>query len=749
VNSSKSHINENVPCPDCMDKESTKVAGISEDSSLHSVSADDNAARFRIPSMDCASEESEIRRALAKIDGIKSLRFNLGARELIINADVDSIQLAVEAIKKAGFNSELISDAESFESGSELSKGFWNTWGRPISGLILAVIAEVLEFAYPDIQEIKYLGMALASISIILAGLDVYVKGLKAFGDGRLNINALMTVAVTGAFLIGQWPEAAMVMALYAIAEAIEAKAVDRARNAIKSLMELTPEDAEVLQPDGAWKRELVKDIPIDSKVRIRPGERIPLDGIVISGQSAIDQSPVTGESLPVDKSPNDEVFAGTINQAAELEIRITALSSNSTISRIINAVEEAQGARAPTQRFVDAFAAFYTPAVFVLALIVALWMPFLLEWTWMKSIYKALVLLVIACPCALVISTPVTVVSGLAAAARRGILIKGGVYLEEARKIKAVALDKTGTITEGKPKLSNFEVFELQADSAELKGIAKSLASRSDHPVSKAIVEGLSAQAKEVKNFKAIAGRGVQGRIADITYFLGNHRWIEELELCTPEIEAQLSILENTGRTVSLLATTEKVLAVCAVADTIKVSSKTAVSELISLGVTPIMLTGDNAATARTVGVQAGISEVKGNLLPEDKLKEIESLQKQFGVTAMTGDGINDAPSLARADIGFAMGAAGTHTAMEAADILVMNDDLRRLPETIRLSKQTHAILWQNIVLALGIKFVFLFLALFDNASMWMAVFADMGASLIVVFNGLRLITFKPKSKS
>lgn len=749
MNSSKNHKSENVPCPDCMDKGSTKVAGISEGSSLHSLSADDNAARFRIPSMDCASEESEIRRALAKIDGIKSLRFNLGARELIINAEVDNIQLAVDAIKKAGFNPELISDAESAESGSELSKGFWNTWGKPISGLILAVIAEVLEFAYPDIQEIKYLGMALACISIILAGLDVYIKGLKAFGDGRLNINALMTVAVTGAFFIGQWPEAAMVMALYAIAEAIEAKAVDRARNAIKSLMELTPEVAEVLQPDGTWKRELVKDIPIDAKVRIRPGERIPLDGIVISGQSAIDQSPVTGESLPVDKSPNDAVFAGTINQAAELEIRITALASNSTISRIINAVEEAQGARAPTQRFVDAFAAFYTPAVFVLALIVALWMPFLLEWTWMKSIYKALVLLVIACPCALVISTPVTVVSGLAAAARRGILIKGGVYLEEARKIKAVALDKTGTITEGKPKLSNFEVFDLQADSAELEGIAKSLAARSDHPVSKAIAEGISAQVKEVKNFKAIAGRGVQGRIADTTYFLGNHRWIEELELCTPEIEAQLSILENTGRTVSLLATTEKVLAVCAVADTIKASSKAAVSELILLGVTPIMLTGDNAATAKTVGVQAGITEVKGNLLPEDKLKEIESLQKQFGVTAMTGDGINDAPSLARADIGFAMGAAGTHTAMEAADILVMNDDLRRLPETIRLSKQTHAILWQNIVLALGIKFVFLFLALFENASMWMAVFADMGASLIVVFNGLRLITFKPKSKS
>lgn len=745
---SKDHKSEEKKCTDCVDSESIVTPQISKGSLINSLSVENSIPRYRIPSMDCASEEAEIRRALAKIDAIKSLRFNLGARELAIEADTNSILLAIQAIKKAGFEPELIFEAEDSQGVTGAIKPFWETWGKPILGLVLAIFAEVLAFSFTGSKEVEYLGMALAAISIFLAGLDVYVKGLKALLNGRLNINALMTVAVTGAFLIGQWPEAAMVMALYAIAEAIEAKAVDRARNAIKSLMELTPEDAEVLQSDGSWQRELVKVIPIDAKVRIRPGERIPLDGIVISGQSAIDQSPVTGESLPVDKSPNDAVFAGTINQGAELEIRITALASNSTISRIITAVEQAQGARAPTQRFVDSFASIYTPAVFVLALIVALGMPFLLEWTWMKSLYKALVLLVIACPCALVISTPVTVVSGLAAAARRGILIKGGVYLEEARKIRAVALDKTGTITEGKPKLSNFEVFDLQADPDRLESIAKSLASRSDHPVSKAIAAGLSSQTKEVKKFEAIAGRGVQGSIDNTTYFLGNHRWIEELGLCTPEIEARLSILENTGRTVSLLTTSEKVLAVCAVADTIKASSKAAVSELIQLGVTPVMLTGDNAATAKTVGIQAGVSEVKGNLLPEDKLKEIESLQKQFGVTAMTGDGINDAPSLARADIGFAMGAAGTHTAMEAADVLVMNDDLRRIPETIRLSKQTHAILWQNIALALGIKFVFLFLALFENASMWMAVFADMGASLIVVFNGLRLIAFKSKSK-
>jgi len=551
----------------------------------------------------------------------------------------------------------------------------------------------------------------------------------------------LMTVAVTGAFLIGQWPEAAMVMALYAIAEAIEARAVDRARNAIKSLLALAPEQAEVRQGDGSWTRVGVKAVVVDATVRIRPGERVPLDGVVTLGQSAIDQSPVTGESLPIDKAPGDEVYAGTINQSAALEFRVTAPASDSTLARIIHAVEQAQSSRAPTQRFVDRFAAIYTPAIFALAVAVALLAPWLADLTWMEAVYKALVLLVIACPCALVISTPVTVVSGLAAGARRGILIKGGVYLEDARKIKAVALDKTGTITEGKPKLVAFEPVDTGLDRRVLEGLAKSLAGRSDHPVSKAIAEGLSTADQEVGEFQAVAGRGVQGVIGNHSYALANHRWIEERGQCSAELEARLATHEEAGRTVTLLANSERVMAICAVADTIKPSSAQAVADLKSLGVTPVMLTGDNIATARTVGSQAGIAEVRGNLLPEDKLQAIGELQQRLGITAMTGDGINDAPALAKADIGFAMGAAGTHTAMEAADVVVMNDDLRRLPETIRLSKRTHAVLWQNICLALGIKLVFLVLAIFDNASMWMAVFADMGASLLVVFNGLRLL--------
>lgn len=727
-------------CTDCCPPKvlEASLAPASDESAI----ASSGSTKLRISEMDCAVEEAEIRRALSNIESIKSLRFNLVKRELTIDADTVSALHAMEAIRKAGFKPELIDDNMPDEE-DPIPQSFWVSWGKPIFALGLALFAELLEFAYPDAEEIRNLGMALAGLSIMLAGLEIYTKGFTALRNGKLNINALMTVAVTGAFLIGQWPEAAMVMALYAIAEAIEAKAVDRARNAIKSLLSLTPEDAEVLQIDGKWARELVKNIPIDAKIRIRPGERIPMDGIITIGQSAIDQSPVTGESLPVDKSTGDEVFAGTINQASELEIRVTALASNSTLSRIINSVEQAQGTRAPTQRFVDRFAAIYTPSVFVLALSVAILMPLFTQWSWLEAIYKALVLLVIACPCALVISTPVTIVSGLAAAARRGILIKGGVYLEEARKIKAVALDKTGTITEGKPKLVFFNLVDDEFTKSDLQVIAVSLAYRSDHPVSIAISEGLSSKLIEVTDFKAMAGRGVQGTITGITYILGNHRWIEELNLCSEALETQLKMHENAGRTVTLLAKEDKVLAIFAVADTIKPFSTLAVAELIAQGVTPIMLTGDNIATAKTVGLQAGIKEINGNLLPEDKLKAIEELQKQYGVTAMTGDGINDAPALAQSDIGFAMGAAGTDTAMEAADILVMNDDLRRLPETIRLSKKTHNILWQNIILALGIKLVFLILALFDNATMWMAVFADMGASLLVVMNGLRLMRY------
>ena len=713
---------------------------------------------FRISTMDCSAEESEIRQALEPVAGISSLGFQLGARTLSISSTDDALPLALAAIRKAGFDPKPVSasdvrgsdedhgHAHDHDDEHDHSHGANAGISRFVLALVLATGAEVLSFFAPDTTAWKVAGMTVAAIAIGLAGLDTYKKGIAALLRGKLNINALMSVAVTGAFVIGQWPEAAMVMALYAIAEWIEAKAVDRARNAIKSLLDLAPTQALMRQPDSAWLLTPVASVPLEATVRIKPGERVPLDGVVTLGSSAINQAPITGESLPVDKVAGDTVFAGTINETGELEVRVTAAAANTTLARIIHAVEQAQGTRAPTQRFVDRFAAIYTPAIFAIAVAVLLLTPFFMSLSWQEAAYKALVLLVIACPCALVISTPVTVVSGLSAAARRGILIKGGTYLEDARLLKAVALDKTGTITEGKPALVDWRVWG-DGDEVRTQHLAASLAKRSDHPVSKAIAASQSGDASEVQNFTALPGRGVQGVIDGETLQLGNHRLMHEAGFCSPELEAELAIHEKQGRSVTLLADQQRVLALFAVADTIKPSSIQAIADLKALGVAAVMLTGDNTATAKAIAAQAGIADARGDLLPEAKLEAIKEMQQRYGATGMTGDGINDAPALAQADIGFAMGGAGTDTAMEAADVVIMNDDLRRVAETVHLSKRTHSILWQNITLALGIKSVFLLLAVFGTATMWMAVFADMGASLLVVANGLRLLRSTQKS--
>ncbi len=686
--------------------------------------------------MDCPTEENDIRKALAGIDGIRALRFELSARTITIDADALALEAALAVIRQAGFEPEPLKP----DSISPAASGLGD-FGRALAALGLAVAAEAVHFFAPDTPPFRGVGMALAAVAIWLSGFSTYSKGLAALRRGQLNMNALMGVAVTGAFLIGQWPEAAMVMALYAIAELIEARSVDRARNAIKSLLALTPDTAEVRQADGQWHEVPAVQVMPGGMARVKPGARIPLDGRVTAGSSAVNQAPVTGESIPVDKAIGDLVFAGTINETGTLEFEVTATADNTTLARIIHAVEQAQEARAPTQRFVDRFAAIYTPAVFFIALAVAALGPWLFGWGWTQSIYKALVLLVIACPCALVIATPVTVVSGLAAAARRGILIKGGVYLEEARKLRAIALDKTGTITVGKPRLVATEVLPSAVPEAQVLSWAATLAGHSDHPVAKAIATGLNLPGNGLTDFVALPGRGIEARTDGQQLTLGNHRLIEDRHLCSAEIEARLCAHEAQGRSVTLLASEQQVLAIFAVADTIKESSREALKQLHRLGITSVMLTGDNSATASTIAKQAGIDDARGNLLPEDKLAAIEELQRRYGATAMTGDGINDAPALARADIGVAMGAAGTDTAMEAADVVVMNDDLRRIPETIRLSRRVHSVLWQNIALALGIKAVFLVLAIAGNATMWMAVFADMGASLVVVFNGLRLL--------
>jgi Zn2+/Cd2+-exporting ATPase len=699
-----------------------------------------NKAIYRIENMDCPTEEALIRKKLVSVSGIESLDFNLMQRILTVGHNLNSLDAIESALGSIGMQAVLQSGQTSTKDSSIEPIPKTNWWPLAVAG-ITATLAEIMELLQLGNQ---WIVIALVIASIASGGLTTYKKGWIALKNGNLNINALMSIAVTGAMAIGSWPEAAMVMFLFTLAEVIEAKSLDRARNAIRGLLDLTPETATVQQADGSWVLTDVKAIALGALVRVRPGERIALDGILISGNSAVNQAPITGESLPVDKIVGDEVFAGTINQTGSFEYKVTAEATHSTLARIIHAVEAAQGSRAPTQRFVDQFAKIYTPAVFLLAVLVAVLPPLLMAQSWQEWIYKALVMLVIACPCALVISTPVTIVSGLAAAARKGILIKGGAFLEAGRSMKVLAVDKTGTLTYGKPAQTDF--FALSSNDKHIHEIAISLAARSDHPVSLAIAHANQEQKNDLKtvdSFEAILGRGVKGVIEGNLYYLGNHRLIEELGLCSDDIENRLLPLEQQGKTAVLLTNQTEVLAIIAVADTVRETSKQAIDELHQLGVTTIMLTGDNQHTAKAIGKQVGVDEIMGNLLPEDKLKIIDSrLKKDPNVkVGMVGDGINDAPALARASIGFAMGAAGTDTAIETADVALMDDDLRKIATFIRLSKSTALILTQNIVLALGIKAIFLVLTFTGQATMWMAVFADMGASLLVVANGLRLL--------
>ncbi|MFM0221631.1 heavy metal translocating P-type ATPase [Paraburkholderia dipogonis] len=688
--------------------------------------------------MDCPTEEALIRKKFSRMPHVRSMEFNLMQRVLTVVHAPEALDSILAALRSLDFTPELAGagpDAAPTAAPHAPSKPWWP--------LALAGVAAAGSEAAGWLGAPAWLPAGLAILAIVSCGLTTYKKGWLAIRNGNLNINALMSIAVTGALILRQWPEAAMVMVLFTIAELIEAKSLDRARNAIQGLMQLTPEQASVQQPDGSWRSMDLKAVAIGAVVRVKPGERIALDGEIVTGRSSVDQAPITGESLPVDKAVGDAVFAGTINQTGSFDYRVTAAASNTTLARIIHAVEEAQGTKAPTQRFVDQFARVYTPIVFVIALAVAIVPPLLFDGSWQAWIYKALVMLVIACPCALVISTPVTIVSGLAAAARKGILIKGGAYLEQGRKLTRLALDKTGTITHGKPVQTEFDIL-AEIDAVRCRTLAASLAGRSDHPVSMALAAAAKADGitnVTVDAFEALAGRGVRGEIDGLSYWLGNHRLVEELGRCSASLEARLDALETQGKTVVMLVDAERALALFAVADTVKETSRAAIAELQRLGVSTAMLTGDNPHTAAAIAQQVGIDEARGNQLPEDKLNAVAQWSNDGATVGMVGDGINDAPALARADIGFAMGAMGTDTAIETADVALMDDDLRKIPSFIRLSKATHSVLVQNITLALGIKSVFLVLAVTGLGTMWMAVFADVGASLLVVANGLRLL--------
>jgi len=706
-------------------------------------------AIYLIEKMDCPTEEALLRKALEGLPGVTALQFDLLSRKLTVAHTLDDLAPVTAAIGRLGMSPVLQDSSQpapsvTREFGSGISKTQWLKMG---AAGVLALGAEAMAFAGLGESSLPVIGASLAAIA--LGGVETLKKGWIALRTLSLNMNLLMTIAVIGAALIGQWPEAAVVIWLFAIAEMIEALSLDRARNAIRSLMELAPETALVKQPDGRWEEVKAESVDLGALVRVRPGERIALDGVVQSGASAVNQAPITGESMPVAKQVGDTVFAGTINERGTLEFEVRSRKGNTTLDRIARSVQEAQGQRAPTQRFVDQFASIYTPVVFALAVGIAVIPPLFFGGVWFDWAYKALVMLVIACPCALVISTPVTVVSGLAAASRRGILVKGGLYLEQGRLLRAVALDKTGTLTHGRPALTDtLPVGDLSQ--AEVLRIAASIDALSEHPVATAIVRAYGEQPHaDVQNFEALAGRGVKGDIDGQTYYIGNQRLATELGVASEAVLAQLEQLEAQAKTAVVLSTEKVALAVLAVADTVRDSSKEAVASLKRLGVEPVMLTGDNAKTAAAVAALVGITDARGDLLPQDKLEAIEKLAAQ-GPVGMVGDGVNDAPALAKSNIGFAMGAAGTDTAIETADVALMQDDLRKLPEFIALSRRVGGVLKANIAFAIGTKAIFMVLAFTGHASLWLAILADMGASLAVVFNGLRLLrSSKPEDRS
>jgi Cd2+/Zn2+-exporting ATPase len=693
---------------------------------------------FKIEGMDCHEEVAILERRLKSLSGLEALHADILGQRLNITYDAAKLNTSAiaEAVAQTGMRAWLEHEAPVGPAPSAATRRAFVV----ISG-VLAGAGMAMEYAGLD----RRLAVATLGLSIVSGGIYSVRRALHAARSLALDINVLMLVAVCGAMVLGQWSEGAAVVFLFALAQLLEARAMERARGAIRALMDLTPAEALVRDAaTGAFRRVPVDGIPVGATVVVKPGEKIPLDGVVAAGESHVNQAPVTGESLPAEKRIGDEVFAGTINGRGALDIRVTRRRGDSTLARIIEMVERAQAARAPSQTFVERFARIYTPAVLLIALVIGLLPPLLLGASWGSWIYRALVLLVISCPCALVISTPVSVVSALAAAARKGVLIKGGAHLERLAAVRCVAFDKTGTLTKG--ELQVVDIAPLNGAAPErILQLAASLEQHSEHPIGAAIVARAREQSiplSTVERFQALPGLGAEAIVDGTRVLIGNHRLFEARGACSGEAHERIeAAMAKNGRT-TVIVGADQPIGIIGVSDTLRESARDAVRMLRDQGVRHVaMLTGDHEATARALGDAVGVDEVRAGLLPADKVHAVEELRRRHGTVVMVGDGINDAPALAAADVGFAMGAAGSDAALETADVALMSDELLKIPYALRLSRVTVRNIHMNIAFSLGLKGAFLVMAVMGIATLWMAVVADMGASLIVIANALRLL--------
>ena len=692
---------------------------------------------FKIEGMDCHEEVALIERRFKHLVGLEAFHADVIGQRLHVK--YDATKLTVSAIAAAVADAGMRAWLEHEDPVSTADRGLRTR----VLLLGAAGVGFIAGLAAAAFGAGTFWTAACYAASIAAAAPLTARKAWTAIKQRSLDINVLMLVAAAGAIALGQWSEAAAVVGLFAVAQMLEVHTLQRARAAVRSLIDLTPTDV-LLREGDSERRVSVDAVTPGSVIVIKPGEKLQLDGQVVEGSSAVNQAPVTGESLPVDKGPGDEVFAGSINGRGAIDVRVTRLRRDTTLARIIHLVEQAQARRAPVQTFVERFAAIYTPAVLALALAVAVVPPALLGGEWQQWTYRALVLLVVSCPCALVISTPVSIVAALAAAARKGVLIKGGAHLERTGQVRCVALDKTGTLTCGTPEV--VAVFPLNGASVhDVISLAASVEQRSEHPIAAAILRYAAANDIALLPGTAVSsltGRGAEGTVDGAVVLLGNHRLFEERSMCSPILHLEVESTSAQGRTPVLVARNGEPFGLIAVADRPRQTSRAAVDLMRRQGVEAIvMLTGDSLGTARAVAAEVGIDDVRAELMPEDKVAAIEELRRMYGSVAMVGDGINDAPALASADVGIAMGAAGSAVALETADVALMSDELLRVPYALRLSRSTLTNIKTNLTISIVLKAAFVIAAVTGVATLWMAVLADTGASVLVVANALRLL--------
>lgn len=713
--------------------------------------------RYHVEGMDCADCALKIEKGVRSLAGVEQVELNFNTAAMVVTGGVSEETLR-QRVEMLGYRlrsepaKHAAKNLEAFLPG--LVRYLLAGWEHRLA--LLGGVLILVSFLLPIRTADSHWAYGLQFVALGLAGYPIARSALVNLWINRdFNMNFLMTIAALGAVIIGEIPEAASLIFLFAIAEALEGYTSDRARRSIYLLAELVPNSALRLTAQGE-ERVDVEALQIGDRIIIPAGERIPMDGIVRSGQSQVNQAPITGESLPVDKSPGDEVFAGSINGSDVLEVEVTHRAVDNTLNRIIRLVEEAQGLKAPAQRFVDRFARYYTPAMMVLAVLVAIIPPLLFGQPFLNTpdgergwLYRGLAMLVIGCPCALVISTPVTMVSAIAAAARRGVLFKGGLFVESLSRVRVIAFDKTGTLTRGSPVVTAVRSVDcadggMCASCEDVLALACSLERRSRHPLAQAVVQaaverGLDERYPAAEAVTALNGMGLQGEINGRRATIGNHRLFEDDHPHSDELCRWVKSAEILGQTTMLVCDGERVRGYLAVSDEMRPESAQIVAELRQLGLEVVMLTGDNPNAGQAVADQLGIDRVRAGLLPADKVQVVEELRTQYGGIAMVGDGINDTPALAAASVGVAMGGAASSQAMETADVVLMADGLNRLPFAVRLARLARRLIVQNIAFSLATKAVFLLLALGGLTTMWMAVLGDMGVSLLVTFNGMR----------